>query len=116
MMQTCRIYDRKLQVPSSSFFLFGMRGVGKTTWARARFADARWVDLLREDVYQAYLADARLFRRELAGLAPGQWVVVDEIQRVALGPPAPPKCLGRRVLGARRVGVRGRIDRRAAGR
>jgi uncharacterized protein len=81
-MQTRKTYDRKLQAPSASFFVFGMRGVGKTTWARARFADARWVDLLREDVYQAYLADARLFRRELAGLAPEEWVVVDEIQRL----------------------------------
>ena len=75
MVETCKVYDRKLQAPSSSFFLFGMRGVGKTTWARARFGDARWVDLLREDVYQAYLADVRLFRRELADLAAGDWVV-----------------------------------------
>ncbi|MBM3318532.1 MAG: ATP-binding protein [Candidatus Eisenbacteria bacterium] len=75
-------YERRLQPPSSSFFLFGMRGVGKTTWARDRFPDAHWIDLLREDVYQSHLVETRLFRRELAHLPPGSWVVVDEIQRL----------------------------------
>jgi predicted AAA+ superfamily ATPase len=75
-------YRRLLQPPSSSFFLLGMRGVGKTTWARGHFREAHYVDLLRESVYQAYLADSRLFRRELADLRPATWVVVDEVQRL----------------------------------
>lgn len=29
-------YRRTLQSPAVSFFLFGMRGAGKTTWARER--------------------------------------------------------------------------------
>ncbi len=77
-----KTYARMHQPPATSFFLFGMRGVGKTTWARAQFGEARWVDLLREDVYQAYLADPRLFPRELADVPAGSWVVVDEIQRL----------------------------------
>jgi predicted AAA+ superfamily ATPase len=75
-------YHRLLRSPSVSFFLFGMRGVGKTTWARERFPQAFQVNLLREDAYQAYLADSRLFRRQLAELSSGDWVVVDEIQRL----------------------------------
>jgi len=75
-------YERRLQAQSSSFFLFGMRGVGKTTWARDRFPDACRIDLLREDAYQSYMVDPRLFRRKLADLPPGSWVVVDEIQRL----------------------------------
>lgn len=75
-------YERLLQAPSSSFFLFGMRGVGKTTWARDRFPDAYGIDLLREDAYQSHMVDPRLFRRKLADLPPGSWVVVDEIQRL----------------------------------
>ena len=59
-----------------------MRGVGKTTWARDRFPDAQRIDLLREDVYQAHLVDPRLFRRQLAGVSPQGWVVVDGIQRL----------------------------------
>jgi predicted AAA+ superfamily ATPase len=75
-------YQRRLQPPSISFFLFGMRGVGKTTWAREHFPDARRIDLLREDVYQSHLVDPRLFRRQLADLKTNDWVVVDEIQRL----------------------------------
>ncbi|MCK4305418.1 MAG: ATP-binding protein [Candidatus Eisenbacteria sp.] len=75
-------YERRLQAPSTSFFLFGMRGVGKTTWAYEHFAEARRIDLLREDLYQAHLVDPRLFRRQLADLKSNDWVVVDEIQRL----------------------------------
>ena len=77
-----KLYERCLVPAETSFFLFGMRGTGKTTWARQHFGDARWIDLLREDVYQSYLAEAGLFRRELAGCAPASWVVIDEIQRL----------------------------------
>ncbi|MCU0231413.1 MAG: ATP-binding protein [Acidobacteria bacterium] len=75
-------YPRCLLLPQTSFFLFGMRGVGKTTWAKEHFPAARRIDLLREDVYQAHLVDPRLFRRELADVPEGEWVVVDEIQRL----------------------------------
>ena len=75
-------YQRRLQAPSTSFFLFGMRGVGKTTWAREHFPEARRIDLLREDIYQSHLVDPRLFRRQLADLKTDDWVVVDEIQRL----------------------------------
>jgi len=75
-------YDRLLRAPSSSFFLLGMRGVGKTTWAKTHFPEARRIDLLREATYQDHLADPRLFRRVLADVAAGDWVVVDEIQRL----------------------------------
>ena len=77
-----KAYSRRLRPPSTSFFLFGMRGVGKTTWAREHFPNARWIDLLREDVYQAHLVDLRLFRRQLSDAKPNDWVVVDEIQRL----------------------------------
>lgn len=59
-----------------------MRGVGKTAWSREHFPRAHRIDLLREDLYQSYLADARLFRRELAEVAAENWVVIDEIQRL----------------------------------
>jgi hypothetical protein len=43
--------------------------------AREHFPDARWIDLLREDVYQAHLVDPQLFRRQLADAKPNDWVV-----------------------------------------
>jgi predicted AAA+ superfamily ATPase len=77
-----RHLQRLYGLPAGSFFLFGLRGVGKSTWAREQLAGAHWIDLLDEGLYQGLLVDPRLFAAELAALAPGSWVVVDEIQRL----------------------------------
>lgn len=76
------IYPRVLKPPRQSFFLFGMRGVGKSLWARQAFPDAVRFDLLDEGLYQSYLRDVAQFGRELAALPAGVWVIVDEIQRL----------------------------------
>ena len=76
------LYPRLLKPPRGSFFLFGVRGVGKSTWAAAKFRDARRVNLLDEGLHHSLLADPSLFAAELLELQPGQWVVVDEIQRI----------------------------------
>ncbi len=68
--------------PARSFFLFGPRGSGKSTWLRQEFGDAIWVDLLEESRYQSYLANPALFAQVLEGVPVGSWVVVDEIQRL----------------------------------
>jgi predicted AAA+ superfamily ATPase len=65
-----------------SFFLFGPRGTGKSTWLRTVLPGARWYDLLHTDVYVGLLADPSAFRREVEALPSGAWVVVDEVQRV----------------------------------
>ena len=76
------MFTRILRPPKSSFFLFGPRGSGKTTWLRENFRDAYRVDLLDEALYQRYLADVSVFDRELRARPAGSWVVVDEIQRL----------------------------------
>ncbi len=73
---------RALTAPGSSFFLFGPRGTGKTTWVGREYPDAHRIDLLDESLYQNYLADAGRFAGELRVLAPRRWVFVDEIQRL----------------------------------
>jgi predicted AAA+ superfamily ATPase len=75
-------YRRILEPAAGSFFLFGPRGVGKSTWLRWAFGEAHWVDLLDEALYQAYLADVGSFAAELRTLRPGATVVVDELQRL----------------------------------
>jgi predicted AAA+ superfamily ATPase len=75
-------YARLLKPPGQSFFLFGARGVGKSTWATRTFPDAARFDLLDEGLYQSYLADPGRFGRELAALPAGTRVIVDEIQRL----------------------------------
>ena len=75
-------YRRLTQPPTQSFFLFGMRGVGKSTWARATFPNATFLDLLDERLFQDLLADPSLFAQSIGHLGPGDWVVVDEVQRL----------------------------------
>ena len=77
-----KTYARLTRVPAQSFFLLGVRGVGKSTWARRQIPDASNIDLLDEGRYQDYLADPSLFAADLQPVAPGGWVVVDEIQRL----------------------------------
>jgi predicted AAA+ superfamily ATPase len=76
------ILPRITVAPKSSFFLFGARGVGKSTWARETLAGAHRFDLLDEGLFQSFLADPALFGAELRTLEPGSWVVVDEVQRI----------------------------------
>src|SRR5262245_17019801 len=73
---------RLLRLPAQSFFLFGPRGTGKSTWVRHELPDARRVDLLDEALYQSYLAHPGQLADELRTLAPGTTVVLDEIQRL----------------------------------
>ena len=75
-------YTRTLRPPNDSFFLFGIRGVGKSTWARQRFAHAPRIDLLDEGVFQSYLRDPPRFGQEVRRHRRGTWVVVDEVQRL----------------------------------
>src|SRR3972149_5599856 len=81
-MVSTRVYLRLLKPPRESFFLFGVRGAGKSTWAETSFREARRVNLLDEGVHHSLLADPSLFGAELMDLRRGQWVVVDEVQRI----------------------------------
>ncbi|MGH2375936.1 MAG: ATP-binding protein [bacterium] len=82
MVARRRQYQRLTSPPEGSFFLFGVRGVGKSTWARDQFPDAYLVDLLDESRYQTLLADPGLLALELRDLPRHRVVVLDEVQRV----------------------------------
>jgi uncharacterized protein len=74
-------FRRLLTAPKGSFFLFGPRGTGKSTWLRAALPDAHVVDLLDEALYQSYLAEPGRFGAELRAVRSGT-IVVDEVQRL----------------------------------
>ncbi len=76
------LHSRILRPPSGSFFLFGPRGTGKSTWLKDTFPDAPRFDLLDEALYQSLLADPGLFAAELRALPDQSFVIVDEVQRV----------------------------------
>ncbi len=76
------VYPRITTAPPKSFFLFGARGVGKSTWARHHFSQARRIDFLDEGLYQSLLGDPSLFAGMVRAVPNRSWVVVDEIQRI----------------------------------
>lgn len=76
------MFTRRLAPPRRSFFLFGPRGTGKSTWLRQAFPGARWYDLLHSEVYLRLMAEPWRFRQEVEALPAGAWIVVDEVQRV----------------------------------
>lgn len=74
--------SRFCTAPHGSFFLFGPRGTGKTTWLRAKFPDALVVDLLRAEEFRRFAARPERLRELVRAVRPGGDIVVDEIQRV----------------------------------
>jgi predicted AAA+ superfamily ATPase len=73
---------RLLGVPNRSFFLFGPRGVGKSTWLEKTMQDALFFNLLDSSLYLE-LSQNPANLEALAGNIPeGSWIVIDEIQKI----------------------------------
>lgn len=73
---------RSLPAPSNSFFLFGARGVGKSTWLKKNFSHAPIYNLLDQRLFLSLSKDPGALRDELMALPQKTWVVIDEIQKV----------------------------------
>ncbi len=73
---------RFLQLPTNSFFLFGPRGTGKTTWLRQQLPEALFINLLQPETYRDFKARPERLRGVVLGNPDRLDVVVDEIQRV----------------------------------
>lgn len=76
------IINRFFRDPGHSFFLFGPRGTGKSTWLSRHYKEALFIDLLSPDVYRSYAAKPERLKEVLAGQEPGRTIVIDEIQKV----------------------------------
>lgn len=75
--------QRLLKLPKNkSFFLFGARGVGKSTWINKELKNHVSINLLENRTYLELLRDPSHLESKIAHLSPGSWVVIDEIQRV----------------------------------
>lgn len=75
-----RTLSRPLQA-HKSFFLFGPRGTGKTTWLRQHLPEALFINLLQSEFYTRLLAEPG-YLRTLIPPRHRDWIVVDEVQRV----------------------------------
>ncbi|MEW6281722.1 MAG: AAA family ATPase [Candidatus Eremiobacterota bacterium] len=68
--------------PEVSFFLFGPRGTGKSTWLRQQLPDAVYLDLLDPETARPLEARPERLKSILTPLRGSGTVVLDEIQRV----------------------------------
>lgn len=68
--------------PKESYFLFGPRGTGKSTWLRQNYPDALYIDLLDQEVFRKYLAGPERFGDVLSGNSQIRTVILDEIQKI----------------------------------
>jgi uncharacterized protein len=76
------LISRLLKPPDRSFFLFGARGTGKSTWLREVLPDGVRLDLLDTSL-QLELAGNPHALDALVGDRPGDtWVVLDEVQKI----------------------------------
>ncbi len=76
------MYTRNIVLPTKkSFFLFGPRGVGKSTLVRATYPKATIIDLLDSRTYQRLLADPGALI-ELIPKNANEYTIIDEVQRV----------------------------------
>lgn len=78
------MYDRLFKLPKKSFFIFGPRGVGKSTWLfHQRLSHAKLkIDLLRSTQFLDYERDPSLLRRQVEALPSKSWIIIDEIQKL----------------------------------
>jgi len=73
---------RFLQLSNQSFFLFGPRGTGKSTWIRETIPEALVIDLLAPETHRSYLARPERLRDIVDAQPANHTVVIDEIQKV----------------------------------
>lgn len=76
------MYKRLLEIKTkSSFFLFGPRGTGKTTWLKNNYKEAIYLDLLDTRLYRILLS----FPERLNNYIPENYqgyIIIDEVQKV----------------------------------
>lgn len=75
------MYTRIFQSPDDSFFLFGPRATGKTTWLLEHFKDSLYINLLLSKNYLSLAKNPSLLH-EWVNASKAKWVVIDEIQKV----------------------------------
>ncbi|ABS78504.1 ATPase [Coxiella burnetii] len=76
-----RLVKRFFTASKESFFLFGPRGTGKSTWLMTNFPQALLIDLLQPDVVRRYSAYPERLEETVLGSQQKQ-IIIDEIQHV----------------------------------
>ncbi len=75
------MYKRLLQPSEHSYFLFGPRGTGKSTWLRSQYEQALYINLLKSKEYRSLLRDPGLLESWIKA-EEKKVVIIDEIQKL----------------------------------
>lgn len=75
-------YSRFLQHSNESYFLFGPRGTGKTTWLKMNYPDALVIDLLSTSAYISFSANPERLHELIEGNPDKKTIIIDEVQRI----------------------------------
>jgi predicted AAA+ superfamily ATPase len=76
------IIKRFFHSPKSSYFFFGPRGTGKTTWLGQNCKNELVIDLLDPGLYRRYKTRPERLRELVEGNPEKKIVIIDEIQKV----------------------------------
>lgn len=84
------IYRLLNPLKSNSFFVFGARGTGKSTFIKEQFlkdvhlkSQIWFIDLLDDEIFDRYFMNSSLLEADYKGLKnKPEWVFIDEVQRV----------------------------------
>lgn len=76
------IISRFLTKIEGSFFLFGPRGTGKSTWVSLAFPEALAINLLEPDVFRRFAARPETLLDLVRGQPQAGTVIIDEVQKI----------------------------------
>lgn len=79
-----KMYERLLSKPlkgNHSFFLFGPRGTGKTSWLKSQVPEGLYIDLLNQEIFFALLQNPHKIE-EMIPKGFQDWIIIDEVQKI----------------------------------
>ena len=82
MRRNVEMIDRYFKPPQKSFFLFGPRGTGKSTFVHRFFRNALFIDLLDPERVRVLSAAPERLKELVNAHGKSTDIIIDEIQRV----------------------------------
>lgn len=74
--------ERIFKAPSESYFLFGPRGTGKTTWLKQHYQDGVMIDLLDAALFRSLSALPERLEDIVYAYGANKYFIIDEIQKI----------------------------------
>jgi len=74
--------NRSFLSPKESFFLFGPRGTGKSTFLKDTFPNAKLIDFLDPETYRNFISRPEILKEIVEGNFDKKIFILDEIQKI----------------------------------